>query len=265
MRPILVPHDFTEVGAYALEHAYMIGKTHNNPINVIHVVSKSEEIEPAKAKLQEIVNNFKKDKANLEIVVEVRKGDVDKEIYNYGTEIDALLAVMGTHGIKNLKKAIKIVEKFVTIPFVLVQNPPIYGEYDRILIPIDADKSSRIRVQWVRFLNTLFESKVYIISYRDSDGFSRKAIQNTITFAENMFNDNLIDYDIKFLENKKNFSDEMYKYANEAECDLVIFMTDQYKSYIKDIKDPANEELAAKIPAMCVNKRIDLIKLGGFN
>ena len=42
MKPILVPHDFTEVGAYALEHAYMIGKTHNNPINVIHIVSKSD-------------------------------------------------------------------------------------------------------------------------------------------------------------------------------------------------------------------------------
>jgi len=265
MRPILVPHDFTEVGAYALEHAFMIGKTHNNPINVIHVVSKNDETEPAKAKLQEIIDDFKKDKPNLDITVEVRKGDIDKEIYKYGTEINALLAVMGTHGIKNLKKAMKIVEKFVTIPFVLVQNPPIYGEYDRILIPIDADKSSRIRVNWVRFLNTLFESKVYIISYKDSDGFSRKDIRNTITFAENLFNDNLIDYDIKFLENKKNFSDEMYKYANEAECDLVIFMTDQYKSYIKDIKNPENEELAAKIPVMCVNKRIDIIKLGGFN
>ena len=265
MRPILVPHDFTEVGAYALEHACMIGKTHNSPINLIHIVSKTDEIEPARAKLQAIADDFKKGKENLEISVEVRKGDVDKEIYNYGTEINAYLAVMGSHGVKNLKKAIKIIEKFITIPFVLVQNPPIYGEYDRILIPIDADKSSRIRVQWVKFLNTLFESKVYIISYKDSDGFNKKAIQNNITFAENIFNDNLIDYDIKYLENKKNFSDEMYKYANEAECDLVIFMTDQYKSYIKEIKNPENEELAAKIPAMCVNKRIDIIKIGGFN
>jgi len=57
----------------------------------------------------------------------------------------------------------------------------------------------------------------------------------------------------------------MYKYANEAECDLVIFMTDQYKSYIKEIKNPENEALAAKIPVMCVNKRIDIIKTGVFN
>ena len=35
--------------------------------------------------------------------------------------------------------------------------------------------------------------------------------------------------------------------------------------YIKDIKNPENEALAAKIPVMCVNKRIDIIKLGGFN
>ena len=172
---------------------------------------------------------------------------------------------MGTHGLKNLKKAINIVEKFVAIPFILVQNPPIYGEYDRILIPIDADKNSRIRIQWVRYLNTLFESKVYLISYKDNEGGSRKAIQNNLAFAENLLNDNLIDYDIKFLESKKNVSDEMYKYANEAECDLVIFMTDKYKSSIKDIKEEANVELAAKIPAMCVNKRTDIIKLGGFN
>lgn len=144
MKPILVPHDLTEVGNYALEHAFMIGKNHNAPIALIHIVDKTDDIPAVQSRLGEIVKDFKKDKPELEITIEVRKGDLSKEIFNYGTEIEAYLAVMGIHGIKNMKKAIKIVEKFVTIPFILVQNPPLYGEYDRILVPVDADKSSRV-------------------------------------------------------------------------------------------------------------------------
>lgn len=265
-KPILVPHDFTEVGKYAMEHAYMIGKQSQSPINLIHIVSKTEEIEPARQQLQSIADDFKKSKElPIEISVEVRKGSIEKEIYNYGLEINAYIAVMGTHGVKNLKKAINIVEKFVKIPFLLVQDYPMFGEYDRILIPVDADKNSRIRVQWVRYLNVLFESKVYLITYNEKDGFSKKNIINNIRIAEKTFSDDLIDYEIKYLESKKNFADSIYLHANDVEADLVIFMTDQYKSYIKDLKDPKNEELAKKIPVLCVNKRTDMIKLGGFN
>jgi len=263
-KSILVPHDFTEVGDYAMEHAFMVGKASKSPIHLVHIVKKSSQVEEAKAKLNVIAEKFKEGK-DVEVVVEVRKGNLFKEIYKYGLEIDAYLAVMGTHGIKNMKKAMKVVKKFVKIPFILVQNPVIFGEYDRIVIPIDSNITSRIKIQWVRYINTLFQSKAYLITHNVSDGFKQKGLNNNIRFAQNWFDKELIDYDIKVVESGKNFADSLYSYANEVECDLILVMTDKYRAYVKDLKKAENIELFKKIPIMCVNKRTDIFKVGGFN
>lgn len=262
-KSILVPHDFSEVGDYAIEHAYMVGKASKTPIHLIHIVKKESQIADARIKLQEIADKFKEDK-EANIVVEVRKGNLYKEIYNYGLEIDSYLAIMGTHGLKNIKKAMKVVKKFVKIPFILVQSPVIFGEYDRIVIPVDDDKTSRIKVQWVRYINNLFESKAFILSYKATDAFKNKSINSNLKFAQNMFDKHLIDYEITVLSSAKNFADSLYTYSNQVESDLILVMTDKYKSYVKDLKSASNKELFKKIPIMCVNKRTDIIKLGGL-
>jgi len=263
-KSILVPHDFTEVGDYAMDHAYMVGKQVKSPIHLIHIVSKTSQIEAAKAKLSAIAEDFKKDK-EIEIIVEVRKGNLFKEIYNYGLEIDAYLAVMGTHGLKNIKKALKVIKKFIKIPFILVQNPVIFGEYDRILVPLNEDKTSRIKIQWIRYINTLFQSTAYLLTYNTKDSFKLKAINNNVKFAQNWFEKELIEYDIKVLDSSRNFADEIYNYANEIECDLILLMTNKYKDYVKQLKKSENKELYKKIPIMCLNKRTDIYKVGGFN
>lgn len=264
-KTILVPHDFTEVGNYALEHAYIIGKNSQSPINLIHIVKRESQIKDAKDKLQEIADNFKKDKADVEVNVDVKKGNLFKEIYNYGLEIDAYLAVMGTHGEKTIKKAMKVVKKFVKIPFILVQSPVQHGEYDRIVVPIDFDKNARIKIQWIRYINTLFKSKVFLITHNYSDGFKQKSLNANLKFAQNWFERELIDFEIKVLDNGKNFADELYTYANEIEGDLILVMTAKYREYVRALKKIENKELYKKIPIMCVNKRTDIIKLGGFN
>ncbi len=262
-RSVLVPHDLSEVGNYAIEHAYMVGKAAKSPIHLIHVVKSKSKIDAAKTKLQEIADNFKEGK-DVEIICEVRTGNLFKEIYNYGLEVESYIAVMGTHGIKNIKKAMKVVKKFVKIPFILVQSPVIFGEYDRIVIPIDSDKNSRVKVQWVKYINNIFESKAYILTSNVTDGFKVKMLNNNLKFAKTHFDNALIDYEIKVLESSKNFADSLYSYSNSVESDLILVMTDKYRKYIKDLKKAENLELYKKIPIMCVNKRTDIIKLGNL-
>lgn len=263
-KSILVPHDFTEVGDFALEHAYIISKASKSSIHVIHVVRKSREVDEAKQKLEQIVNNFKQGK-EIDIITKVSVGRLHKEVYNYGLEIDASLGVMGTHGVKTIKKALKIVKQFVKIPFILVQNHVVHGDYDRILIPIDSDITSRIKIQWVRYINTLFESKAYLIAHQVTDGFKIKALNNNLKFAQDWFERELMDYELNILPSGKYFADEIFTYANEVESDLILIMADKYKSYIKSLKRVENLELYSRIPIMCVNKRADLYKTGGFN
>jgi hypothetical protein len=263
-RSIIVPWDFTEVANYALEHAYFIGKVTNRPVYLIHVTNKESKIEELQKQMQEVADKFMEGK-EISVTAVVRKGKLTKELISFGEEVNAYLAVMGTHGISTIGKAMKIVKKFVKMPFILVQGPVFFGEYDRICVPIDDNKKSRIKMQWVRYLSNLFESKVFIISPTVFDGWKVKNLNNNLRFAEKQMQNNLIEFEFKKIEPGQNFAEAIYDYMRDVEADLVLMMTTKYKEYIKNLKKPDNKELYKKIPIMCVNPRTDIQKLGGFN
>ena len=109
---IIVPWDFTEMSGYALEHAYAIGKISKKVIYLIHVAAKASKVPELTQQLEEIAKKFKEGK-DIDIRVAVVTGNLYKAIYKFGLENNAYLGVMGTHGIKSLGKAMKVVKKFV--------------------------------------------------------------------------------------------------------------------------------------------------------
>ena len=265
-RCILIPYDFTDEANFAIDHALLLIKTENLPIHILHVVKKKKEIEAAKEKLQLLVDNIKKEKFlfNVNFVIAVRKGNIYKQIYKYGIENGAYLAVMGTHGIKNIRKAMKVVKKFVRIPFILVQDPVKNKEFKNILLTIDTDKSQRIKAQWVNYLDKLFKSKAYIISHDESETYKVRDLRNNLLFIQEFFMNQNIDYEMKGVYSKKYFADEIYNYAAEINADIILLMTHRYRFYIKELRKSENLERYKQIPIMCVNKRTDILKLGGF-
>lgn len=259
---ILVPFDFSNEANFALDHAYELARIAKLPIHLLYVVGTYKQIEEWQVELQKIADNFSK-KNNYPVEAVVKAGNLFETIYEYGIEANAYLAIMGTHGLKTINKAMKVIKKFVKIPFILVQRPLTFGEYDKICVPIDADKKSRAKFLWVKYLNYLFESKVYIVYPETNDSIKKKAIQSNLVFATSIFEKDAIDFEIKSIP-EVNFADGMYDYMNTIEPDVVLFMTDKYKSSITALKAARNIELYKKIPIMCVNPRTDIVKLGGF-
>jgi hypothetical protein len=259
---ILVPFDFSNEANFALDHAYELARISKFPIHLIYVVGNEREIDEWHIELKKIADKFSQ-KYNYKVEAIVRAGNLFDTIYNYGIEANAYVAVMGTHGLKTINKAMKVIEKFDRIPFILVQRPINFGEYDKICVPIDSDFLSRAKFLWVKYLSNLFESKVYVV-YPESKSQSVKTdINSNIIFATTIFKKYAIDFEVKSVP-EENFSDNLFDYMNEIEPDVVLFMTHKYKNSITNIKHPRNVELSKKIPIMCVNPRTDIVKLGGF-
>ncbi|HNQ69431.1 MAG TPA: universal stress protein [Bacteroidales bacterium] len=259
---ILVPFDFSNEANFALDHAYELARITSLPIHLLYVVSNEKEVEEWHEELKRIADNYAKEH-NYKVEAFVRAGNLFETIYNYGIEANAYLAVMGTHGIKTIKKAMKVIKKFVKIPFILVQRPINFGSYDKICVPIDDDKKSRAKFLWVKYLNNLFESKVFIIYPEVTDAARKAEINSNIMFATSIFEKDAIDFEVKAVC-ETNFADNLYDVMNNIEPDVVLFMTDKYKKSITELKRPRNIELSKKIPIMCVNPRTDIVKLGGF-
>jgi hypothetical protein len=259
---ILVPFDFSNEANFALDHAYELARISKFPIHLLYVVQSEREIEEWHSELKKIADKFAQ-KHNYKVEAVVKAGNLFETIYNYGIEANAYLAVMGTHGIKTIKRAMKVIQKFVKIPFILVQRPINYGEYDKICVPVDDDKKSRAKFLWVKYLNNLFESKVYIVYPETNDSIRKADINKNLNFATSVFEKDNMDFEIKAVP-EANFADNLYDYMNEIEPDVVLFMTDKYRKSITDLKRARNIELSKKVPIMCVNPRTDIVKLGGF-
>ncbi len=262
-RNVIVPYDFSNEADFALNHAYELTKNQNIPIHLLYIVDNESEIEEWQAELQKIADKFSL-KHDSNVIAVVRAGNLFKKIYEYGIESNAYLAVMGTHGIKTINKAMKVIKKFIKIPFVLVQRPVTYGEYDRICVPIDWDKRSRAKFLWVKYLSNLFESKAYIV-YPETTNVERKATINAnLKFAGSVFEKECIDFEVTTLP-EKDYADNLYDYMRNIEPDIVLLMTDKYKEHITKLKRARNIELYKSIPIMCVNPRTDIVKIGNFN
>lgn len=263
-RSVLVPFDFSNEANFALDHAFEITKVSKIPIHLLYVVKTEKDIEEWNHELQKVADRFSALHGNCEVVAVVRAGNLFKKIYEYGIEANAYLAVMGTHGLKTINKAMKVIKKFVKIPFILVQRPVKYGEYDKVCVPIDWDKKSRAKFLWVKYLSDLFESRVYIL-YPETDNIERKAAINAnLKFAGSIFEKENVDFEVNSLP-ENDFADNMYDFMSEVEPDMVLLMTDKYKEHITKLKRARNLELYKNIPIMCVNPRTDIVKVGSFN
>ena len=111
---VLVPTDFTEVSLIAYNHAALLTKQIGGRLDLLHVVSKKEEVSDTHTKLDEAIALIKADYPGMEIKSHVRVGSIFDDIGDTAAEIGAQMIVMGTHGKKGWQhvtgsRALKVV------------------------------------------------------------------------------------------------------------------------------------------------------------
>ena len=268
---IIVPHDFTEVADYALEHALVIAKTVENDITLVHIVKEEEEIESATQKCKELADRTFKQYYHEPKVI-VRSGSIFTTIGEIAVEINANLVIMGTHGMKGMQKltgswALKVIVSS-PVPFVIVQGPPEHKKFEKIVFPVNFKLENKEKHHWVNYLSKYYSAKFFIIKQDVKDKTFKKRVQSNLTFAKKYFVNKEIDHEIYTAPGKTKFSTETVNYAKEVGADLILIMTTRdisladYALGADEQRIIANRE---KIPVMCVNPRADLRKAQGFS
>ena len=123
-KSFIVPHDFTPVADIALEHAIATAKPLNAEVQLVHVVSKENQIHEANQKLDSIVEKYAS--SGVKIVANVRLGNIFEDIGDFALEHEAELIFMGTHGAHGWQHvtgshALKVVTNS-SVPFIIVQE-----------------------------------------------------------------------------------------------------------------------------------------------
>jgi len=270
IQPILVPWDFTKVAKNALLHALQISSHDNNPVYLLNIVKSEKDIETALNELkktqEEIIETYDR---NVEIVA--KEGSIFSTIADFALEIDALMVLMGTHGIQGMQKltgswALKVVASS-KIPFIVVQGPPKHESYSNIVFPVDFRKESKQKLQWVGYLAKSFNSTVHVFVPKTNDELLARKINNNLQYAKKYLEGKDINYEITQSMAKGTFAKQTLDFARYIDADMIAIVITKDITINDYIFGAEEQKIIAnnmEIPVMCINPNTDLTRYSNF-
>jgi nucleotide-binding universal stress UspA family protein len=257
-KTFIVPHDFTIVADIALQHAIATAKPLNAVVQLLHVVSKENQIQDALTQLHNLIEKFAGDGVNLQ--PNVRIGSIFEDIGAFAAEHQAELIFMGTHGAHGWQHitgshALKVVTSS-QVPFIIVQEKSVKATgYDSIVVPMDLHKETKQKLSIVANLAKYFNSKVHVVTPDETDEYLRHQVISNITFSEGFFKDRNIEM-TSAIVSRSGFDKEVVKYAVSVDADLIAIMNLNRNNFLSALTTNYEQYIItndALIPTLIVN------------
>jgi nucleotide-binding universal stress UspA family protein len=257
-KTFIVPHDFTIVADIALQHAIATAKPLNAIVQILHVVSKENQIQDALVQLQNVAAKFAGE--GVDIQPNVRIGSIFEDIGAFAVEHQAELIFMGTHGAHGWQHitgshALKVVTSS-QVPFIIVQEKSVKATgYDSIVVPMDLHKETKQKLSIVANLAKYFNSKVHVVTPDETDEYLRHQVVSNITFSESFFKDRNIEM-TSAIVSRSGFDKEVVKYAVSVDADLIAIMNLNRNNFLSALTTNYEQYIItndALIPTLIVN------------
>lgn len=267
---IMVTWDFTEKNVYAIEHAIQMNTILKGEIAAVHIVKREDEIPDAKKRMEaEIRKRFPDTGINFSFVV--RSGSIFHTIGELATELNALMVVMGTHGITGMQKflgswALKVIASSKA-PFVVVQQSPKPEAMKNIVLPINFKKETKEIVAWSQFFSRRFSTKFHLFRAKYQDTNFKKGLDSNMFFISKYFTSKGIQFETQLSVGENDFGKETIQFAKNINADAIMLMTTRdigFTDYVMGAQEQYIIANSEKIPVICINPRPAKIG-GGFS
>jgi nucleotide-binding universal stress UspA family protein len=269
--PLVIPWDFTSEAENALKHAIRISRLIEKDIVLLHIVKKKKEMEDSRKKLEATAEEKTK-KYQLKITASVKPGKIFTAIGEFANEVDAELVIMGTHGVKGMQKitgswALKVIVHS-SVPFIVVKEAPSNNGYKRIVLPVDYRTETKEKMNYVKYLFSLYESQFFVLKPNFTDvGFIQKTKAN-IAFCKHFLEKRGIQFEVHMAEGKKSFAEESLSFAKKNDADMILIVATKNLT-VTDYMMGAHEQYIIGndegMPVMVINPSKGLGRLSTFN
>lgn len=267
---IMVTWDFTEKNVYAIEHAVQMSSMIKGEIAVVHIVKKEDEIPEAKKRMaEEVKKKFPDPAINFSFVV--RSGSIFHTIGELATELNALMVVMGTHGITGMQKflgswALKVIASSKA-PFIVVQESPKSEVMKNIILPINYKRETKECVAWTHFFSRKFGTKFHLFRAKYQDTNFRKGLDSNMFFITKYFTSKGVRFESQMSGGEEDFGKETIQYAKSVDADAIMLMTTRdigFTDYVMGAQEQYIIANSERIPVICINPRPAKVG-GGFS
>jgi nucleotide-binding universal stress UspA family protein len=267
---IMVTWDFTETNVFAIEHAVQMSSMTKSEIAVVHIVKKEQDIRNAEIRMKEEITKRFSDFSSVFRFV-VRTGSIFHTIGDLAEELNAMLVIMGTHGIKGMQKflgswALKVIASSKA-PFIVVQEPPKSEVLQNIVLPINYKRETKECVTWAHFFSKKFGTKFHLLKAKYTDTNFRKGLESNMVFITKYFSNKNIHYESLPATGEEDFGKETMHHAKSLDADAIMVMTTRdigFTDYVIGAQEQYIIANSERIPVICINPRPAIIG-GGFS
>jgi nucleotide-binding universal stress UspA family protein len=270
---LLVTWDFTRMSENALLHAIKISHTVESKIRLVHVIKPGEQQIrlDAEEKMKKEISRIK-DEYKLSCESVILEGNLFSAITVYLRDCDAIMVIMGTHGMRGLQKyfgshALKVIVGS-EVPYIVVHDKPVNMErYSNIVFPIDFKSENKEKLQWAIYLGKYFNSKVHLFKAPVTDTSLVKKVNVNLNFAIRFLIQNNLDYEIHTAKKSNNFGKEIIAFGKEVNADLILITTTKHISFLDYLFGASEQYIIdnpSGIPVMCINPKATFAKMGQF-
>jgi nucleotide-binding universal stress UspA family protein len=229
---ILIPYDFSETAALALEHATFLAKLTKAELHLVYVIEAHSFVETnASAKFKEMAEKIHQ-ASGITVEQHIEKGKIYKTINNTAEKLKADLIIMGTHGASGFQEelmgsnAYKVVSS-APCPVISVQTHSNKIGFHSIILPIDNSHSSRQKVVPAIEIAKLYKSAIHVVGliHKSNEETMRK-FEVKIAGVKSFVIQHDVTCTSKILSGEK-LSAMLMEEAIQLNADLLVIMTDQ--------------------------------------
>lgn len=270
---IVVGTDFSENSINALKHATTIAYKANCNITLVWVETPgttlglmSENIldyrKIAEERLNEIAQDHKKlMPAERSIVTKIRQGRPFSELAKEAEECDAMMLVVGSHGVSGYQESYIGNTAYRTVmhskcPVLTIQHfTNISRALTDIVLVIDATQNTLHKLSVAIKVAKLFAAKLHILGlYTSSHLEIQNLVNANVNAAEKYIREANVRYS-KTMRESFNVVSTTLRFTQEIDANLIVIMSEQddFGSWLgTGARDMINK---SKVPVLCVHPR----------
>ena len=189
-----------------------------------------EEIERRNAGVAHLLKDIK-----LEYVI--REGKVSEQLAAQAEEDEALMIVVGTHGMSGFETNWigKNTYRTITdspVPVLSVREDFNFRKaLENIVIPLDSTTETRQKVPFATRMAKTFGSTIHLLGLYTSDSKDIKGLVNGyVEQVEKYLDKYEVAHHTEYVDAKKNLTVTTLEYADQINADLIVIMTEQEKA-----------------------------------
>ncbi len=264
MNKVVVGFDFSSGSAYAVDLAINIANRTKSDIRLVYVKEKKEDETPIRAEIEQRNAGVAHLLEGIRLEYVIREGNPAEQLAAQAKEDNALLVVVGTHGMSGMKRSMLGRNSYRTIelspsPVLIIREDFNFNKaLENIVVPIDSSDDTRQKVAEAAMFARTFGSKIHLLGlYTSSIEDIRRTVNNYVKMVERHLESQNIDFETKYLEVEKNVTVTTLEYAESVHADMIAIMTEQERQLNSLFLGTYAQQMIteSKIPVLTVRPR----------